>query len=40
MKNHIGSLKQDDNIINQQDSSHVFHDPVSCYMEGIISQKF
>jgi hypothetical protein len=36
MQNHIGFLEHNDNIINQQ-PSHVFHDPVACYMEGFIS---
>jgi hypothetical protein len=35
IQNHTGSLEQIDNSIILQQSSHVFHDPVACYMEGL-----
>jgi hypothetical protein len=37
MQNHIDSLEQIDKKLQQ--SSHVFDDPVACYMEGFINSK-
>jgi hypothetical protein len=37
MQNHIDSLEKIDKKLQQ--SSHVFDDPVACYMEGFISSK-
>jgi hypothetical protein len=37
MPNHTNSLEQIDEILQQ--SSHVFDDPVTCYVENIVSSK-
>jgi hypothetical protein len=37
MQNHTDSLEQIDKKLQQ--SSHVFDDPIACYMEGFISSK-
>jgi hypothetical protein len=38
MPNHIDSLKKIDKQLQQ--SSHVFDDPITCYVEGLVSTKF
>jgi hypothetical protein len=40
MQSHIDSLEQIDNSIIQQQTSHVFYDPVACYMDDFNSQTF
>ena len=37
MSNHTNSLEQTHKKLQQ--SSHVFNDPIACYMEGFISSK-